>query len=482
VKSDVETLNPTRVRLTVEVPFEELKPSMDQAYKKIASQVTIPGFRKGKVPARLIDQRFGRGIVLEEAVNEALPKLLSDAVSAHELKVLGHPELDVTEMPDPQAGGDLKFSAEVDVRPEFELPDYEGLEVTVSAADVTDTDVDGEIDRLRERFGVLNVVERPAAMDDFLSVDVSATVDGEPVADATAKGLSYRVGTESLLDGLDEAVTGLSAGETTTFSTTFVGGDYAGEPAEVEVKVNSVKERDLPEPDDDFAQTASEFDTIEELRDDLRSRLVRTRALGQRVEARDRVIDALLERVDLPLPEGVLKAEVEGRKHQLDHELDRAGLTKSDYLVGEEQTEEEFDAAVEEQARKAIKAQFILDAIAAKEQFSVGESELSQHLIGTAMSLGMAPDDYAQQVVSSGRMPLLVSEVVRGKALARLVESARVVDESGREVVLKESAADGDAEQDSAVASDADAEATEPASEADESDSHAGPAGGSGNA
>ncbi len=433
MKSDLETLNPTRVKLTVEVPFDELKPSLDAAYRKIGSQVTIPGFRKGKVPPRVIDQRFGREMVLEEAVNDALPKFYGDAVEANDVKVIGQPDVDVTELAD---GEHLTFTAEVDVRPEFDLPEYEGLEVTVDDADVTDAEIDEQVDGLRARFGTLTGVDRAVTDGDFLSIDLSATVGGETVADLTAKGLSYQVGGGALLEGLDEAVIGLSAGETRDFTTTLVGGDHAGEEAVVTVEVKSVKERELPELDDDFAQTASEFDTLDELRADVRSRVENMKTVQQGVQARDRVLEKLLDSVDLPLPEGVVKAEIDARNHSLAHQLESAGMSKAEFLVAEGQTEEEFDAELLKSTRDAMSAQFVLEKIVEKEQLSVNEQELTEHLVRTAARYGMSPDQFVQQVVQAGQVPMLVSEVVRGKALALVLDKARITDESGREIDL----------------------------------------------
>ena len=434
MKSDLETLNPTRVKLTVEVPFEELKPSLDAAYRKIGAQVTIPGFRKGKVPPRVIDQRFGRATVLDEAVNEALPKFYGEALEANDVSPLGQPEVDVTSFED---GQQLTFTAEVDVRPEFDLPDYDGLEVTVDDADVSDAEVDEQLDGLRERFATLTGVDRAAADGDFVSIDLSASVAGEAVDDLTAKGLSYQVGQGSLLDGLDEAITGLAAGEKADFPTALVGGDHAGEEATVTVEVKSVKERELPELDDDFAQTASEFDTLDELRADVRTRVEGMKAVQQGVQARDRVLEALLAKVEIPLPEGVIKAEIESRNHNLAHQLEAASMTKADFLAAEGQSEEEFDADIDQRTRGAMTAQFVLDKVVEKEQLSVSEAELTQHILRTASRYGMGPDQFAQQVVQAGQVPVLVSEVVRGKALALVLERAKVVDESGRPVDLE---------------------------------------------
>ncbi len=434
MKSDLETLNPTRVKLTVEVPFEELKPSLDAAYRKIGSQVTIPGFRKGKVPPRVIDQRFGRATVLDEAVNDALPKFYGEALEANDVSPLGQPEVDVTSFED---GQQLTFTAEVDVRPEFDLPDYDGIEVTVDDAEVSDAEVDEQLDGLRERFATLTGVDRAAADGDFVSIDLSAAVAGEAVDDLTAKGLSYQVGQGSLLDGLDEAITGLAAGEKADFPTTLVGGDHAGEEATVTVEVKSVKERELPDLDDDFAQTASEFDTLDELRADVRTRVEGMKGVQQGVQARDRVLEALLAKVEIPLPEGVIKAEIDSRNHSLAHQLEAANMTKADFLAAEGQSEEEFDADIEQSTRGAMTAQFVLDKVVEKEQLSVNEAELTQHILRTASRYGMGPDQFAQQVVQAGQVPVLVSEVVRGKALALVLERAKVVDESGRPVDLE---------------------------------------------
>ncbi len=434
MKSDLETLNPTRVKLTVEVPFEELKPSLDAAYRKIGSQVTIPGFRKGKVPPRVIDQRFGREMVLEEAVNDALPKFYGDAVEANDVKVIGQPDVDVTELAD---GEHLTFTAEVDVRPEFDVPQYDGLEVTVDDAEVTDDEIVEQLDGLRARFGTLTGVDRAVADGDFLSIDLAAVVGGEAVPDLTAKGLSYQVGGGALLEGLDDAVIGLTAGETRDFTTTLVGGDHAGEEATVTVEVKSVKERELPPLDDDFAQTASEFDSLDELRADIRSRVENMKKVQQGVQARDRVLEKLLDSLDLPLPEGVVKAEIDARNHSLGHQLEQAGMSRDDFFAAEGQTEDEFDAELLKSTRDAMTAQFVLEKIVEKEQLSVNEQELTEHLVRTAARYGMSPDQFVQQVVQAGQVPMLVSEVVRGKALALVLERAKVSDESGREVDLE---------------------------------------------
>lgn len=462
MKSAVETLEPTRVRLTVEVPFDELRPSLDSAYKRIAQQVALPGFRKGKVPPRLIDQRFGRGVVLEEAVNEALPRFYSQAVRDNDVHVLGQPEVDVTQFAD---GEQLTFTAEVDVRPEVTLPDYDGIEVTVDPATVAEEDVEGQLRLLAERFGTLNGVDRPAADGDFVSLDLTATVDGQEIDAASGRGLSYQVGSGALLPGLDDAVTGLAAGESATFTTVLVGGDFAGKEAEVTATVTAVKERSLPELDDEFAQLASEFDTIAELRDSIRDRLVQVRRFTQGEQARDRVLEALLERVQVPLPERVVEEELRLRRQSLDAQLEEAEMSLEDFLSHEGQTEEEFTADLVARTRQAITAQFVLEAVARKEQVAVAEGELTEHLLRRALQARTSPDVYAQQVVEAGQVPLLVNEVTRGKALALLLERAVVTDTAGNRVDLDELLKDRTAQT---VAADEDAggEAGEPAEEA----------------
>ncbi|ADI10223.1 trigger factor [Streptomyces bingchenggensis BCW-1] len=434
MKSAVETLNPTRVRLTVEVPFEELKPSLDAAYKKINQQVTVPGFRKGKIPARVIDQRFGRGAVLEEAVNDALPKFYTEAVNEGELNPLGQPEVDITELKDNEL---LAFTAEVDVRPTVEIPDYSGIEVTVDSVEVSDEDIDKAVEQLRDRFATTSAVERAAAEGDIVVVDLEAKVEGEVLEDGVANGVNYTIGSGELLEGIDEAVTGLEAGGSATFTSELKGGSAKGKEAEVSVKVSEVKARELPELDDDFAQLASEFDTLEELRGDTRGRLERSKKFDQATQAQEKVLDALLELVEVPIPEKLLEDEIQTRKHNLEHhQLGQMGLTLDAYLEMQEKTADEFEAELKEQAEKGIKTQFVLDELVNKEKLSVGQEELTEHLMRRAQSSGMSPDQFAQAVVEGGQVPMLVGEVARGKALAVVVEAAKVVDDKGETVDL----------------------------------------------
>ncbi|MGW7281027.1 trigger factor [Streptomyces sp. NPDC054844] len=436
MKSAVETLNPTRVRLTVEVPFEELKDSLDAAYKKINQQVTVKGFRKGKIPARVIDQRFGRGAVLEEAVNDALPKFYTDAVNEAELNPLGQPEVDITELKD---GETLNFTAEVDIRPAIEIPDYSGIEVEVDAVEVSDEDVEKAVEQLRERFASTSPVERAAEDGDVLTLDLQAKVEGEVLEDGVADGVSYTIGSGELLEGIDDAVKGVEAGGEATFTSELKGGSAAGKEAEVTVKVTQVAARELPELDDDFAQLASEFDTLEELKADSRKRLATTKQYDQATQAQERVLDKLLELVEVPVPEKLLEDEVNTRKHNLEHhQLGQMGLDLEKYLELQGKTVEEFEAETREAAVKGIKTQFVLDELVKQEKLNVSQEELTEHLMRRAASSGMSPDQFAQAVVEQGQVPLLVGEVARGKALAVVVEKATVKDTNGEVVDLED--------------------------------------------
>lgn len=433
MKSTVETLSPTRVKLSVEVPFDELKPSLDKAYRSIAEQVTIPGFRRGKVPPRLIDQRVGRSTVISEAVNEAIPQHYSAAIREHEVVAMGQPDVEVTKLAD---GDLLTFTAEVDVRPEITLPEYKSIQVTVDELVVSDEDVTAGLSQLRDRFAVLKGVERAAQQGDFTSLDLEATIDGEEVEGGSTSGLSYEIGTNQLLDGLDDAIIGLSAGESTTFTSKLVGGERAGEEAEISVTVNSVKEKELPELDDEFAQTSSEFDTIDELTADTREHVTQNKRIEQVVQARDKVLKELVSAVEVPLPETVVASEVEYRKQSITSRLEAVGSTLEQYLTAENQTEEELDAELRESSEEAVRNQLVLDKVADAEELGVSNEELTGEVVQRAQQSGRQPQEYADELVNSGQLPLLVADVRRGKALALVLESAAITDSTGAKVDL----------------------------------------------
>lgn len=459
MKSTTETLSPTRVKLTIEVPFEEFKPSLDAAYKTIGSQITIPGFRKGKVPAAIVDQRVGRGPVLDEALNAALPGWYSQALQDTNVQPLSQPEIDVSKFEDGEA---IEITAELDVRPELTLPDLSTIEVTVEDAEVTDDDVAEQLTALQERFATFAEVQRAAADGDFLTIDLSASQNGEEIAEAQAAGMPYTVGKATMLDGLDEAVTGLSAGESTTFTTQLVGGELAGQDVDVTVTVKDVKEQQLPELDEEFAQTASEFDTIDELKADLTDRVTRGKRMEQASEARDLVLDELVSTIDAPLPENLVTEEISSRRQQIEQQLAMAGVSFEQYLDDEEQTVDEFEAELEKRVRDSLVAQFVLDQIVAEEEFGIDDNELSQHIMRRAQQSGEDPNSYIQHIMEHNHVPEMVSEVLRGKALASLVEGAKVTDKSGNVIDLSTLKADG------TIATDEDADASADAADVDE--------------
>jgi trigger factor len=428
VKSSVEQLNPTRVKLTVEVAFDELKENFDKAYKQLSSQVKVPGFRPGKVPARILDARVGRGTILSEVVNDAIPQKYSQALSDNDLTPLGQPEIEVTNLEDGKA---LSFTAEVDVRPTLVLPDPSTISVTVDTVEVTDADVDEQVEALRDRFATLTIVDRPAADGDTVSIDLEATAGGEPIADATASDLTYRIGSRDLVDGIDEAVTGLSAGESATFTTTLVAGEFAGQEAEVVVTVNTVKERLLPEVDDEFAAEASKFDTVEEMRADLLETVRLTKNRDQGVDARDAVLDALLAATDVPVPEAVLDAEFENRKHDIIHALDHDDQKFEAWLVHQGKSNEEFEAELRERSTRGVKVQLLLDSLADQAQVNVSQEEFTERILFNAQQAGTTPDEYFKRVQDQNALPMVFAEVRRAKALASAVTQATVTDSAG---------------------------------------------------
>ncbi|GAA2087709.1 trigger factor [Pseudolysinimonas kribbensis] len=416
VQATVEKLSPTRVKLSITVTPDDLKPSIDHAYKHIAEEVTIPGFRKGKVPPPIIDQRVGRAEVLNHAVSDGLDRFYREAADAEKLRPLGRPEADVTQWPDEKTfQGDLHVTVEVDVRPEFALPKYDGMKLEVEPVAVSVDEVENELDNLRTRFGTLVTVDRPAKTGDFVTLDLVATIGGEEVD--TASNVSYELGSGELIEGIDEALDTLTAGESTTFESELLGGDHEGEKAEVAVTLLSVKERELPEADDEFAQIASQFDTIGELRTDVREQLTKQKEFGQGVEARDKIVDTLLEKVDIPVPPQLIDDEV--TRH-----------LEAENRVGDE----EHGKEVAESAEKTFRSQILLDAIAEAEEIKVGQNELTTYLVQAAAQYGMEPGEFIKVIDENGQLPAMIGEVARSKTLAVILSRAKVTDTKGKDV------------------------------------------------
>jgi trigger factor len=416
VKSSVENLSPTRVRFDISVEFNEMSSHVADAYKKVAAQVNIPGFRKGKVPAAMIDQRVGRSTVIDEAINAALPDFYTQAAREHKVSVLGRPEVDIKEFVDNEK---LSFTIEVDVRPEIKLPDFSKIEITVDDVTITTEEVNEQVAALRARFGTLHVVERAVKTGDFINIDLIAKVNGEEVEGGTANDISYEVGSNSMVDGLDDAVAGLNVGDSKVFETTLLG-MQEGEKGSVTVNIKSVKERELPALDDAFAKLASEFDTLEELKADLNVRLERVKAMEQGAQARDKLVDKLVNELEIPIPDKLVEEEIHAHLER------ESRLEDADHR-----------AEVERDTRQMFKQDFLLDEVVKTEAVDVSEMELTEYLMRSASRYGMAPQDFANRLAQTGNINQMVAEVARAKALANILNRISVVTESGKKVDLE---------------------------------------------
>jgi trigger factor len=416
LKTNVEKLNPTRVKLTITVDQADFKPALDAAYKTVSQQVNIPGFRKGKVPSSVLDQRVGKDMILAQAINDGMDDFYRQALAAEKLIPLGTPQADVKQAPTAaEPNLELIIELEVEVRPEFKLPDYKGLKVKVDSLKVAKLDIDTELDALRGRFGTLKTVERPAANGDFTSIDLTAQIDGKNID--TATDISYEIGSGQLLDGIDEALETLTAGETTTFRSKLAGGELAGQEAEVTVTLNAVKERELPKADDEFAQLASEFDTIEELKKNIEAQLEVTLARKQILQARDLIIEQLLEKAKIPVSAEAVGREVES------------------HLEGEgRQADIEHRKEVTEETERNFRTQVLLDAVSEAEEIKVEDQELIEYLAFSSRNYGMEPNEFIKQVASAGQVPAFVGELTRRKAVDALVAAAEIVDSKGNKI------------------------------------------------
>ena len=463
MKTSVDKLSDTRVKLNVTVPFDELGKEIDQAYKAIAQQVNIPGFRRGKAPRQLIDARFGRGPILEQVVNDMLPTRYEQALAENDLNPLGQPDIDVTKIEDNDV---VEFTAEIDVRPEIEVPDFTQISVTVPELKVDDAAVDAELDTLRERFGELKDTKRKLKKDDFAIIDLEATINGEKLEDASTEGLTYRVGADDLMDGLDKAIKGLKTGEEAEFTSEIQYGDHKGEEATVKVTVQQTKERKLPELDDDFAQLASEFDTVEELRNSTREQVEENAKAQQAADIRDEVLKAALAQTEFALPESVVDEQVHNQLHQLLGQMAHDENALAQLLEAQGTTREEFDAQSREQAEESVRTQLFLDAVADQEQPEVSQQELTDHILFTAQSYGMDPNQFVAQLQQSGQIANLFSDVRRGKALAIAISRTQVADEAGNPVDPNEYF--GEVEENAADTETAESAETTEATEAEE--------------
>ncbi|KAX50319.1 trigger factor protein Tig [Mycobacterium tuberculosis M1324] len=435
MKSTVEQLSPTRVRINVEVPFAELEPDFQRAYKELAKQVRLPGFRPGKAPAKLLEARIGREAMLDQIVNDALPSRYGQAVAESDVQPLGRPNIEVTKK---EYGQDLQFTAEVDIRPKISLPDLSALTVSVDPIEIGEDDVDAELQSLRTRFGTLTAVDRPVAVGDVVSIDLSATVDGEDIPNAAAEGLSHEVGSGRLIAGLDDAVVGLSADESRVFTAKLAAGEHAGQEAQVTVTVRSVKERELPEPDDEFAQLASEFDSIDELRASLSDQVRQAKRAQQAEQIRNATIDALLEQVDVPLPESYVQAQFDSVLHSALSGLNHDEARFNELLVEQGSSRAAFDAEARTASEKDVKRQLLLDALADELQVQVGQDDLTERLVTTSRQYGIEPQQLFGYLQERNQLPTMFADVRRKLAIRAAVEAATVTDSDGNTIDTSE--------------------------------------------
>ena len=431
MKTTVDKLSDTRVKLTVNVPFAELDQEIDQAYAAIAQQVSIPGFRKGKAPRQLIDARFGRGPILEQVVNDMLPSRYEQAVKENDLKVIGQPDVDISKIEDKDF---VEFTAEVDIRPEFEVPDFSKISVTVPALKADEEDVDKALEELAERFGELKDTKRKMKTGDYAIIDITAEIDGEKIEDASTEGLSYRIGDDDLIKGLDTALRGMKTGEDNEFTSTIQSGEHKDEEATIKVHVQQSKERKLPAMDDEFAQMASEFDTMDELRESTKTQVEETKKAEQAAQIRDEVLKSALSEVEFELPQSVVDEQAHSQLHQILGQLAHDEKALAQLLEAQGTSREEFDKQTREQAEESVRTQLFLDAVAEKEEPEVSQQELTDHILFTAQSYGMDPNQFIQQLQSSNQLGNLFSDVRRGKALAMAICRAEVTDEEGNKV------------------------------------------------
>lgn len=435
MKSTVEQLSPTRVRINVEVPFAELEPDFQRAYKELAKQVRLPGFRPGKAPAKLLEARIGREAMLDQIVNDALPSRYGQAVAESDVQPLGRPNIEVTKK---EYGQDLQFTAEVDIRPKISPPDLSALTVSVDPIEIGEDDVDAELQSLRTRFGTLTAVDRPVAVGDVVSIDLSATVDGEDIPNAAAEGLSHEVGSGRLIAGLDDAVVGLSADESRVFTAKLAAGEHAGQEAQVTVTVRSVKERELPEPDDEFAQLASEFDSIDELRASLSDQVRQAKRAQQAEQIRNATIDALLEQVDVPLPESYVQAQFDSVLHSALSGLNHDEARFNELLVEQGSSRAAFDAEARTASEKDVKRQLLLDALADELQVQVGQDDLTERLVTTSRQYGIEPQQLFGYLQERNQLPTMFADVRRELAIRAAVEAASVTDSDGNTIDTSE--------------------------------------------
>ena len=441
MKTSVESLDPVKVKLTVEVEPKRVKQALDRAARELAKQVDIPGFRPGKAPRRLLEQRFGEGVVTQQAMDDVLSDYYAEALQSEELEPVAQPEVDV-ETFDEQEG--CRFTAEVEIRPEFEPPDHTGIAVTYPEWDVDDEQIVEQLDQLRERFAEVDEVERAAKTGDLITLDLDVEVDGTKLESAAVEDALYEVGSGGVTPKLDEEAVGKQAGDSFSYTDQLPEGypEHGGSEATFHVTVKDVREKTLPELDDDFATTASGFDTLDELKADVRRSLLARSIQEAQHELRGRVLEAYLARAELDLPPAMIESEKQQRMEQLEAQAEQYGLAVEQVLEAQDTTLEEFESNAQQQAEQGVKAQLVLDALAREIDIELDPADLDQEIMRHAQQHNMQPEDIAQIIQQQGSLPALIGDVLRRRTIDAIIDAADVDggpdDELLIEVGLKE--------------------------------------------
>ena len=425
MKTSIETIDSVQVKLTVEVEPARVKKAFDRAARELASQVDLPGFRRGKVPRRLLEQRFGQGVIAQNAMEESIGEFYAEAVRSEKLEPVAQPEVDVDTFDEAEG---CVFTATVEVRPTFDPPDHTGIGVTFPEWDLDEDEVDEQLTSMRERFAEVDVVERAAGAGDLVTLDLAVEIGGERIDDAAVDDALYEVGSEGVTPKLDEEIVGKQAGDTFSYDDQMPEDypAYGGQDATFHISVTDVREKTLPPLDDDFATSASEFETIEELRADLRRSLLRRKVEQGQHELRGRVLEAYLARIDLPLPPAMVEAEAESRIHELEHQAERFNMSAEELLVIQGLTTEEHAEQAREQAASGVKAQLVLDALSGKLQPSLEPADLDREIVRHAQANGVAPDEIARIIQEQGSLPQLIGDILRRKTIDAIVAAAEI--------------------------------------------------------
>lgn len=436
MKTSLEQLEPTKVKLTVEVEPARVQRAFDQAARHLSQDIQLPGFRKGKVPRRLLESKIGKGAIAQHAMEDFLGEFYAEAVQTEDVRPVAPPELDLQHF-DEEDG--CAFEATIQVRPEIELPDHEGISVTFPDHEVTDADVEEQLEQMRERFAEVEEVDRAARRGDYVTIDLTVRKEGEVIEDATAEDAMYEVGSGGVTPKLDEELPGSVAGQTLTYVDELPEDypEYGGQKVEFTVEIKDVRAKELPPLDDDFAMTASEFDTIDELREDIRRNL-RQRRMGEaRQTLRSQILEAYLALVDVPLPEAMVEDEAESRLQQIRDQAEQYGLSFEELVEMQGGDPEELTANIHEQSAESVKARLVLEALAEQLDIEAEVPDLEQEIMRHAYQRNVDPSELARAIDEQGSMGVLAGDVIRRKTLDLLVEAAEVEGAPSREALIE---------------------------------------------